>query len=552
MNDLSFHIPSAVPLGTDPSTSNPGAFSHLHLVGNPDWTASFSTNQHVAAARRVPAPPAPVAMGASSARSLAAPAAIDTPMPAAKKGFLSLFYGGSLSTAPSNVMSQQASSVACARASTLSNALDALDTPPRRALPVDAQLSVENISRLDAVEACFPAAPRREPPRPMALGSDTWNAFNSVPLPRRTSAASVRQLAPPASIDSACSRAPKPLWSDLSFTSRFRNSVPTLEAFQNVPPAPILSTQPGSFGLQTPSSTTTLAATSVPVPPKPLTASPLRNDVGSSREKEATGMEQSTHRGSRAVAHPLVPVGEEAPTVVVSGSKPEQEAPVMSAKPADLVPSTANAISSARGAEHSKLAHIEPERISLPRPSEQSSSPLSTEFTKSISSPATRQGQSEEVRTSKNVREFISALFKRDGKDGKDSLTTESKTADEFNALEMVTGSRFAGTKGSQPVDYSSFFSTSSLLDDDCEEDSEENLEKLRRIVGVVMQSAQNNESSGGSQPTGPIRSHSSGGDSTGVFPATMFPSKYAGFFTSYQTTNNNINDSEWMQFARF
>ncbi|CAJ1993538.1 hypothetical protein conserved [Leishmania donovani] len=542
-NDLTFHIPSAGLRKMDAWTAtNPSAFSHLHLVGNPDWMSSFSASSQVAAARPALAPPAPVAIEPSTPRLLAAPAAIDAPAPAAKKSFLSMFYRGSSNTVSSTAMPPKASSAASTLMSAPPKALDAFDTPMQRALPVDAQLSVEHLSKLDAVDATISAAPRREPPRPMALGSDTWNALSSVPLPAKTTAGSARLLAPPASIDAVFSRDSKPLWSDLSFTSCFRSTAPTLEAFRSAPPAPILSTPPRSPQHQATSSTATVATAFIPVPPKPVTASPLRDAAVSSAEAAAPAAIPAARRELRAMAHPLVPVGEDAPAVVTPLLKPVEETPMVSSKSANLAPSTVNATPPVWGPEPLSLAGSEPER---------SASPLPTEFAKSISRPTMQQAQRDEARAAANVRNFISTLFSGGGSDETDSPTAGNRKADGFNALEFVTNRRGAQAKASQPVDYSTFFNTS-LFEDDHDEDSEEGLEKLRRVVLMVMQSAKNSEGNSVPQPTGQSCRRGGGVDGTGVAPLTTFPSKYTEFSASYQTANNNnADDNEWMQFAR-
>ncbi|CAC9549847.1 conserved hypothetical protein [Leishmania infantum JPCM5] len=542
-NDLTFHIPSAGLRRMDAWTAtNPSAFSHLHLVGNPDWMSSFSASSQVAAARPALAPPAPVAIEPSTPRLLAAPAAIDAPAPAAKKSFLSMFYRGSSNTVSSTAMPPKASSAASTLMSAPPKALDAFDTPMQRALPVDAQLSVEHLSKLDAVDATISAAPRREPPRPMALGSDTWNALSSVPLPAKTTAGSARLLAPPASIDAVFSRDSKPLWSDLSFTSCFRSTAPTLEAFRSAPPAPILSTPPRSPQHQATSSTATVATVFIPVPPKPVTASPLRDAAVSSAEAAAPAAIPAARRELRAMAHPLVPVGEDAPAVVTPLLKPVEETPMVSSKSANLAPSTVNATPPVWGPEPLSLAGSEPER---------SASPLPTEFAKSISRPTMQQAQRDEARAAANVRNFISTLFSGGGSDETDSPTAGNRKADGFNALEFVTNRRGAQAKASQPVDYSTFFNTS-LFEDDHDEDSEEGLEKLRRVVLMVMQSAKNSEGNSVPQPTGQSCRRGGGVDGTGVAPLTTFPSKYTEFSASYQTANNNnADDNEWMQFAR-
>ncbi|AYU83523.1 hypothetical protein, conserved [Leishmania donovani] len=542
-NDLTFHIPSAGLRRMDAWTAtNPSAFSHLHLVGNPDWMSSFSASSQVAAARPALAPPAPVAIEPSTPRLLAAPAAIDAPAPAAKKSFLSMFYRGSSNTVSSTAMPPKASSAASTLMSAPPKALDAFDTPMQRALPVDAQLSVEHLSKLDAVDATISAAPRREPPRPMALGSDTWNALSSVPLPAKTTAGSARLLAPPASIDAVFSRDSKPLWSDLSFTSCFRSTAPTLEAFRSAPPAPILSTPPRSPQHQATSSTATVATAFIPVPPKPVTASPLRDAAVSSAEAAAPAAIPAARRELRAMAHPLVPVGEDAPAVVTPLLKPVEETPMVSSKSANLAPSTVNATPPVWGPEPLSLAGSEPER---------SASPLPTEFAKSISRPTMQQAQRDEARAAANVRNFISTLFSGGGSDETDSPTAGNRKADGFNALEFVTNRRGAQAKASQPVDYSTFFNTS-LFEDDHDEDSEEGLEKLRRVVLMVMQSAKNSEGNSVPQPTGQSCRRGGGVDGTGVAPLTTFPSKYTEFSASYQTANNNnADDNEWMQFAR-
>ncbi|CBZ26016.1 conserved hypothetical protein [Leishmania mexicana MHOM/GT/2001/U1103] len=542
-NDLTFHIPSAGLRSMDACTTpNPSAFSHLHLVGNPDWMSSFSASPHVAAARPTLAPPAPVAIEPSAPRPLAAPAAIDAPAPAARKSFLSMFYRGSSSTVSSTAMPPKASSATSTPMSAPPKALDAFDTPTQRALPVDAQLSVEHLSKLDAVDATISAAPLREPPRPMALGSDTWNALSSVPLPARTRTGSTRLLAPPASIDAVFSRESKPLWSDLSFTSRFRSTAPTLEAFRNAPPAPILSTPPRSPQHQATSSTATVSTAFIPVPPKPVTASPLRDAAVSSVEAAAPEAMPVTRREPRTMTHPLVPVGEDAPAVVTPLLRPVQEIPMVSSKSASLAPSTVNATSPVWGPEPLSLASGEPAH---------SASPLATEFAKSISRPTMQQAQKDEARAAANVRNFISTLFSGGGSAETDTPTAGNRKADEFNALEFVTNRRGAQAKASQPVDYSTFFNTS-LFEDDHDEDSEEGLEKLRRVVLMVMQSAKNNEGNSVSQPTSQSCRRGGGVDGAGVAGMTAFPSKYTEFSASYQTANNNsTDDSEWMQFAR-
>ncbi|CAG9583692.1 conserved hypothetical protein [Leishmania major strain Friedlin] len=542
-NDLTFHIPSAGLRRMDAWTApNPSVFSHLHLVGNPDWMSSFSASPQVAAARPALAPPAPVAIEPSAPRPLAAPAAIDAPAPATKKSFLSMFYRGSSNTVSSSVMPPKTSSASFAPMSAPPKALDAFDTPMQRALPVDAQLSVEHLSKLDAVDATISAAPRREPPHPMALGSDTWNALSSVPVPAKTAAGSARLLAPPASIDAVFSRDSKPLWSDLSFASRFRSTAPTLEAFRNAPPAPILSTPPRSPQHQATSSTATVATAFIPVPPKPVTASPLRDTAVSSVEAAAPATMPAARREPRAMAHPLVPVGEDAPAVVTPLLKPVQEIPMVSSKSANLAPSTVNATPPVWGPEPLSLASREPEPSALALP---------TEFAKSISRPTMQEAQRDEARAAANVRNFISTLFSGSGSDEMDSSTAGNRKADGFNALEFVTNRRGAQAKASQPVDYSTFFNTS-LFEDDHDEDSEEGLEKLRRVVLMVMQSAKNSEGTCVSQPTSQSCRRGGGVDATGVAALTTFPSKYTEFSASYQTANNNnADDNEWMQFAR-
>lgn len=577
-NDLSFHVPSA---GLRPmeSAASPGvgAFSHLHLVGNPDWMSSFSANQQVAAARPVLAPPAPVA---SESLAMSAPAAIDAAAAAAaavpaKKGFLSMFYRAPTSAAVAPAPPR---------------ALDAFDTPPQRALPVDAQLSLEHLSKFNtAVEASIAPAPRREPPRPMALGSDTWNALSGVPLPPKaiavvgsstssSASAAARLMAPPVSIDGVANRAPKPLWSDLSFASRFRKTAPTLEAFRNAPPAPILSTPPDSPVLQSvaasPAPVKAAASVAVPVPPKPLTTSPLRDTaVANSLEAAAAANVAPPVRREqpRAAAHPLVPVGEEARAAVTPLLKPVAEAPAVlasattaaAAKPA-AAPTPVHSTSPTWSTEPLGLAHGDMEAMWLPTPFEAPASPLpSTEFTLSVAEPVTRQAQRDEARAAANVRNFIRTIFSRKSDDEGDSPTSGTAKADGFNALEMVTNRRSTQAKASQPVGYSTFFS-SSLFEDDCDEDSEEGLEKLRRVVSIVMQAAKSHDgTSSTSQPPSQSSRRGGGGGAGGNGGAAMpaaspFTSRYTEFSASYQTshTGNSSNSAayqnDWSNLARF
>ncbi|GET93239.1 hypothetical protein, conserved [Leishmania tarentolae] len=538
-NDLMFHVPTAGPRRMDPLTvTNPSAFSHLHLVGNPDWMSSFSASPKATVARPALAPPAPVAVEPSASRPFAAPAAIDAPAPAAKKGFLSMFYRGSSNTVPSPAMLPKASNETCTPVSAPPKGLGAFDTPMQRALPVDAQLSVEHLCKLDAVDATISAAPQCEPPRPMALGSDTWSALNSVPLPAKTTAGSARLLAPPASIDAAFNCDPKSLWRDLSFTSRFCSTAPTLDAFRNAPPAPILSSPPRSPKHRATSPTATAATAFIPAPPKPLTTSPLRDTVHCSAEAAAPEAMPAMRREPRTASHPLVPVGEDGPAVVTPILKAVQETPTVPSKPANLTPSTVNATSPVWGLEPLSLAV-----------DERGPSASSTEFTKSISRPNMQQAQKEEARAAANIRNFISTLFSGGSNNETDSPTSGGRKADGFNALEFVTNRRGAPAKASQPVDYSTFFNTS-LFDDDNDADSEEGLEKLRRVVNMVMQSAKNSEGNNVTQPTNQ-HCRRGGGDGAGSAAPTTFPSKYTEFSASYQTPNNSADNNEWMQFAR-
>nr|CCM19515.1 hypothetical protein, conserved [Leishmania guyanensis] len=551
-NDPRFYIPPAGLLRTDSSTmTNASAFSHMHLVSNPDWMSSLSANQQVAAARPARVPPAPVAVRPSAPQPLAVPVAIGTPAAAAKKSFLDIFYRSSSTAAPSKEMSQQASSAAFTLMSVPPKALDVFDTPPLRALPVDAQLPMEYLSKLDKVDATISAAPRHVPPRPMALGSDTWNALSSVPLPPKTKTRCGPLLAPPISIDGVSSGDPTPSWKSLFFSSRFRGTAPTLEAFQNAPPEPIRSTSPGSpHHWITTTSTTTVATAPIPVPPKPVTGSPLRGATVRSLEAGATAAMQVMHHEPRTVAHPLVPVGEDTPAVVKSVLKPVQQAPVISTMFVNPAPNPVSATSPAKEPAPLSLTRNEPEQVWLPEHVEESVSPLPKEFTKSIAGPTMEQAQRDEARTLANVRNFISTLFSG-GRDGEtDSSTTENKKADGFSALEFVMNRRGTQAKASQPADYSSFFNTS-FFDDDCDEDSEEGLEKLRRVISIVMQSAKNHDGNSVSAPISQSCCRGEGGDGTGVVTLTPFPSKYTEFSASYQTTSNNANDNEWRQFAQ-
>ncbi|KAG5489310.1 hypothetical protein GH5_00178 [Leishmania sp. Ghana 2012 LV757] len=549
-SDLSFHIPSAGLRRLDPwNAANASNFTHLHLVSNPDWTSSFCANQQVAAASPALVPPIPVAIELSAPRPLRAPASIDVPASAARKSFLSMFYHSSSSTVPLRAIAQHASVSASSPTSAPPKALGIFDTPPQRALPVDAQLPVEHLSKLGKLDATISAAPRREPPRPMALSSDTWNALNGVPLPSKTAGISARLLVPPASIDAVSSRAPKPLWSDLSFTSRFRSTAPTLEAFRNAPPAPMFSTPSGIAPQQVNASAATVATAPIPVPPKPVTTSPMRNRAERKVEAAGAAAAPATHHKSRVITCPLVPVGEAAPAAITPLLN-VQEALVMPTASASPSLSTMNATSPVWELEPLNLASSEPEQMLPSAHAEEPASPLTTEFAKSISRPTMQHAQRDEARAAANVRNFISTLFRMEGENEADSSITGRDRADGFDALEIVKNCRGAQAKVSQPADYSTFFT--SLVDDDCDEESEEGLEKLRRVLFMVMQSAKNQDGNNVLQPSGQSGRRSSSGDGTGAAAPTPFPSKYTEFSASYQTTSNNTNDSEWMQFARF
>ncbi|KAG5463993.1 hypothetical protein LSCM1_00172 [Leishmania martiniquensis] len=545
-NDLTFHIPSSGLRRLDPwAATNAGSFTHLHLVSNPDWMSSFSATQQVAAASPAIAPPVPVAIEPAAPRPLRAPAAIDIPASTARKSFLSMFYRSSSSTTPPTALSRHTSVAASSPSFGPPKALNASDTPPQRALPVDAQLPMEHLSLLGALDATISVAPRREPPRPMALSSDTWNALSGVPLPSKITGISARQLIPPASVDAVSSRAPKPLWSDLSFTSRFRSTAPTLEAFQNVPtpssPSDMLQCQAISPAA--------MITTPVSVAPMPAKTSPLPHFAVRGVEAAKAAALPATHREPRAVACPLVPVGEDAPAAVTPILKDVQEATVMPTESASPSPIAMSAASPVWELEPLNLASSQPEPMGLPAQREEPASPSTTEFAKSISRPTMQQAQWDEASAAANVRNFISTLFGMGSENEADSTETGGKKMDGFNALEIVTNCRSAQVKASQPADYSTFFT--SLFDDDFDEESEEGLEKLRRVLYTVMQSAKGQDANSVLLPTSQGGCRSSGADSGGAVAPTPFPSKYTEFSTSYQTTSTNMSDIEWMQFAR-
>jgi hypothetical protein len=519
--DLSFHAPAAGLVGVDPAgAGNSSMFSRLHLVGNPDWLPSFSSSQQVVTARPVLVPPVPVA---SAPRPLAAPAAIDAPAPAAK-GFFSMFYRASAATpsATAEAASVNRTTAGAPAVPAPPKALDALNSPPQRAMPVDAHLSLEHFSKSGVVEASMPAV-RREPPRPLALGSDTWNAFSSVaPLPTTMSANGKHVLSPPAAIDGVVSRAPKPLWSDLSFTSRFRNSAPTLDAFRNVaaPPTPI-TTSPEEGGLLPP----VLSTSALPVPPKPVTTSPLR-DTASSLEAVAS-------QRSESKPHPLVPVGEDALPVTPLLKPAKETTKTQLLAKVEPTPVTTPALPTAE-AEAPQAA---------PLHHDGAVSPVLLDFVKSIAEPATQQEQKEEAAAAANVRNFLSTLFSR----AEDAEPASTSKADAFNALELAINRGGTQPKTTQPLAYSTFASSPLFMDSN-DEDSEEGLERLRRVVSIVMQSAKASESCN-SQPSSQTQRRN-GNNSAAASPA---PGKYTEFSAIYHTTNNDASsESEWMQYARF
>ncbi|KPA80097.1 hypothetical protein ABB37_05098 [Leptomonas pyrrhocoris] len=541
--DLTFHAPAAALVGVDAvgATSN-GMFSRLHLVGNPDWMSSFSTSQQVAAVRPVLAPPVPVA---SAPRPLAAPAAIDAPAPAAK-GFFSMFYRAPTTTSttthtaaatPSSVVGGSSVSRSNGAASTHLPAppksLDSNDSPPLRAMPVDAQLSLEHFSKSGVAEVSLPAA-RREPPRPLALGSDTWNALSAVPLPPKTSATGKRVLSPPVAIDGMAGRAPKPLWSDLSFTSCFRSSAPTLDAFRNVAPAaaPVKTNSVGSAAAQP-----ALMSSAMPVPPKPVTTSPLRGTASSLEAAAATVAATTTTTTFRTQrgelkAHPLVPVGEDA-LPVSPLLTPVQEAAVQSVARVEATPLATPApapASSEVAAEAEATLHRDVDVASV-----------LTDFVKSITEPATQQEEKEEALAAANVRNFLSTIFSHED----DTDTSPVTKADAFNALELVINRGSTQPKPTQPLAYSTFASSPLFMDNN-DEDSEEGLERLRRVVSIVMQAAKTHDG-GSSQPSSQTQRRNGGG-----VPASPPTGKYTEFSATYHAGCSTGNENEWMQYARF
>lgn len=536
--DLSFHAPMAAFAGVDSAgtANNSNMFTHLHLVGNPDWMSSFSSSQQVAAARPVLAPPAPVA---SAPHPRAAPAAIDAPAPAAK-GFFSMFYRTPAATvATTDVSSVSRTTEASAAAATTPlvpappKALDAFDSPPQRVMPVDAHLSLEHFSKSGVVEASMPAV-RREPPRPLALGSDTWNALSSVaPLPTKCSANGKRVLVPPAAVDGVASRAPKPLWSDLPFTSRFRSSAPTLDAFRNVAPPAAVTTSPLERALPQPAP---VQASVTPVPPKPVTTSPLRDTESSLDGIASTTAAAATLPRRELKTHPLVPVGEDAlpVTPLLRPAQVASESPFARAEVQPTVPSPAPATAVA---SHARATHVDDAAAQR----DGAISPI-LDFVKSITEPASQQEQKEEAVAAANLRNFISTLFSRD----EDAEAPVSTKADSFNALEFAMNRGSTQSKTTQPLAYSTFAS-SPLFTDNNDEDSEEGLERLRRVVSIVMQSAKTHDG-GSSQPTSQTHRRNGNGSAT----ASPASGRHAEFSATYHMTNNSSNDNEWMQFARF
>ncbi|KPI88282.1 hypothetical protein ABL78_2644 [Leptomonas seymouri] len=530
--DLSFHAPTAAFVGMDAAgTASNGKFSRLHLVGNPDWMSSFSSSQQVAAARPLLVPPAPVA---SAPRPLAAPAAIDAPASAAK-GFFSMFYRASTTTPASAAVPSSATevpNVSRSSGATSSHlpappkALDALDSPPHRAMPVDAQLSLEHFSKSGLVEASVPTI-RREPPRPLAVGSDTWNALSSVPLPPKTLATGKHVLSPPVAIDGVASHAPKPLWSDLPFTSHFRSSAPTLDAFRNVPTPALITTSPQGNAQPQPG----LMSSMMPMPPKPVTTSPLRDTAGSLDAVAATTA-TTTFNAQRPElkTHPLVPVGEDA-VLMNQLLKPVQEVSVQAVARVDATPvATPTPATVSSAAQSDSTLHRDG-----------AVSPVLADFVKSITEPTTQQEQKEQALAAANVRNFLSTLFSR----SEDAEASPPPKADAFNALELAINRGSAQPKMTQPLAYSTFAS-SPLFMDNSDEDSEEGLERLRRVVSIVMQSAKMHDSVS-SQPLSQAQCRSAGGVTT--LPST---GKYTEFSATYHTASDTNGESEWMHYARF
>lgn len=366
-------------------------------------------------------------------------------------------------------------------------AIGGSDSPPQRALPIDVSLSRDPPARGTARPKSTPFL-LRETCGPLAIGGDTWNAFSAVPLQSNVQR---RRVVPPKSVDAVPVKAPKPLWCDLAIPSPFKHhSVPIIDAFRAIP-------------AEKPSSRPVVSA---PVPPQPISTSPLRAATAASEVESAnTGAPLTVHRD--ATAPLLVPIGESAPATLLTTALQHDPSNVRSETPV-LFSDT----------------HLQTGP----------SSPNIDAFVPTVTVPSVVP---EDAPSKTNRRNFFSTLF---------STKSESSGDGGFNALELVTN-RSSQWRPALPTDYSTYFSTT-IFDEDGE-DNEEALESLYHVISVALQSTKTQETAThtslmqnqqtGTQPD--IHRTDAGGFSSGAGKYTESSSSFC---------NSAPNSSEWQRYA--